>query len=137
MSFVDISAMFGSATEYHKEHNDCTVKAFAIAFDTSYDKAHAFLKAKCGRQNRKGLRVRQHLPMKLKKTKTEIVEDVFFDTECGGPITLNAFCKKYPKGRFYVTVRGHALAVVDGVVYDWKHGLKRKVLYAFQVFLEE
>ena len=136
MSFINTVAMFGGSTKHHKEHNDCTVKAFAVAFDTTYDKAHAFLKEYCGRKNRHGIRAREHLPHKLKKTKTQIVEDAW-DIQNGTGITLNAFCKKYPTGRFFVTVRGHAIAVVDGVVYDFKHSPKRKVLYAFQVLLEE
>jgi len=33
-------------------------------------------------------------------------------------ITISRFCKKHPKGKFYVCVRGHALAILDGVPSD-------------------
>ena len=35
-------------------------------------------------------------------------------------LTLNQFVKRFPIGTFVIIVRGHALAIVDGVVYDNK-----------------
>jgi hypothetical protein len=35
-------------------------------------------------------------------------------------LTLNQFVKRFPVGTFVIVVRGHALAIVDGVVYDNK-----------------
>jgi hypothetical protein len=32
--------------------------------------------------------------------------------------TLNSFIKRFPEGTFYVTIKGHALAVKDGKVHD-------------------
>ena len=39
-------------------------------------------------------------------------------SDCNG-MTINRFVKTHPRGSYYVLVRGHALAVVDGTVQDW------------------
>lgn len=130
MEFKNVSDMFSANTKAMKETNDCTVKAFAVVFDTTYEKAHAHLKYNCGRQNRKGIVSREVIPPSLKKTKHRL-----------GPysrdnrITLKNFIEKHREGRFYVCVRGHALAVVDGVIYDYKEGLRRQVTWAMRVYL--
>ena len=109
MEFKNSADMFSQNTKVMKETNDCTVKAFAVVFDTTYEKAHAHLKHNCGRQNRKGIVSREVLAPSLKKTKYKV-----------GPysktnrITLKNFLEKHSEGRFYVCVRGHALAVVEG-----------------------
>lgn len=132
MEFKNVSDMFSENTKLMKEDNDCTVKAFAVVFNTTYEKAHSHLKHHCGRQNRKGVISREVLPPSLKRTKYKV-----------GPysranrISLKAFVEKHNEGRFYVCVRGHALAVVDGVVHDYKAGLRRQVTWAMRVYLEE
>lgn len=131
MEFKNSADMFSQNTKAMKETNDCTVKAFAVVFDTTYEKAHAHLKHNCGRQNRKGIISREVIVPSLKKTKYKV-----------GPyskanrITLKNFIEKHNEGRFYVCVRGHALAVVDGVIYDYKEGLRRQVTWAMRVHLE-
>ena len=43
-------------------------------------------------------------------------------------ITLNKLIKKHPKGKLYCLIRGHAFAIVDGIVNDtWAVGLKSRV----------
>lgn len=132
MEFKNVADMFSTNTKNMKEHNDCTVKAFAITFNTSYEKAHGHLKKYCGRQNRKGIVSREVIVPSLKKTKYKV-----------GPysranrITLKNFIEKHSEGRFYVCVRGHALSVVDGVIYDYKEGLRRQVTWAMRVYLED
>lgn len=131
MEFKNSSDMFSANTKAMKETNDCTVKAFAVVFDTTYEKAHAHLKVNCGRQNRKGIISRDVLSQSIKKTKHKV-----------GPysktnrITLGKFIEKHNQGRFYVCVRGHALAVIDGVIYDYKEGLRRQVTWAMRVYLD-
>ncbi len=130
MEFKNSADMFSQNTKSMKETNDCTVKAFAVVFDTTYEKAHAHLKHSCGRQNRKGIVSREVIVPSLKKTKYKV-----------GPysktnrITLKNFLEKHSEGRFYVCVRGHALAVVDGAIYDYKEGLRRQVTWAMRVYL--
>lgn len=130
MEFKNSAVMFSQNTKAMRETNDCTVKAFAVVFDTTYEKAHAHLKHNCGRQNRKGIVSREVIAPSLKKTKYKI-----------GPysktnrITLKNFLEKHSEGRFYVCVRGHALAVVDGAIYDYKEGLRRQITWAMRVYL--
>lgn len=130
MEFKNSADMFSQNTKAMKETNDCTVKAFAVVFDTTYEKAHAHLKHNCGRQNRKGIVSREVIVPSLKKSKYKV-----------GPysktnrITLKNFLEKHSEGRFYVCVRGHALAVIDGVIYDYKEGLRRQVTWAVRVYL--
>jgi hypothetical protein len=132
VEFRNSADMFSQNTKAMRETNDCTVKAFAVVFDTTYEKAHAHLKHNCGRQNRKGVVSREVLAPSLKKTKHRI-----------GPysktnrIMLKNFIEKHSEGRFYVCVRGHALAVIDGVIYDYKEGLRRQVTWAMRVYLED
>lgn len=52
-------------------------------------------------------------------------------------ITLNQFVKKHPKGKYYVLHRGHAFAVVDGVVYDHTNGKRRQVTCAYRVYSQK
>lgn len=132
MEFKNVADMFSTNTKNMKESNDCTVKAFAVTFNTSYEKAHVHLKKHCGRQNRKGIVSREVIVPSLKNTKYKV-----------GPytranrITLKNFIEKHNEGRFYVCVRGHALSVVDGVIYDYKEGLRRQVTWAMRVYLED
>ena len=113
------------------EKNDCTVIAFAIIFNMSYDDAHLHLKEKCGRKNGKCLMSMTTIPSSLSGVKYRIRS---FSKEDGNQITLERFVKEHPVGKYYVCVRGHALAVVDGVVYDYYHGPKRKVKWVMKVY---
>lgn len=119
------------ASKRLNEWNDCTVKAFAKVFNTTYEKAHSHLKNACSRQNKCGIHSSKVLPQSLKKTKHKV-----------GPYTtanriqLKKFCEKHPKGRYYVALCGHAIAVIDGVVYDHSDRPRRQVTWAMRVYLE-
>lgn len=115
-----------------KEHNDCTVKAWVNCFDCSYEKAHAWLK-RFGRQNRRGPTM-DKLQAALESCKIAKVRIGPYSR--GNRITLSNFCKTHNKGRYYVVVRGHALCVKDGVVYDHSDGFRRQVIFAARVYLE-
>lgn len=119
------------ASKQFREHNDCTVKAFAKVFNTTYEKAHNHLKNSCGRINRKGVWITRVLPQSLKKTKFKVGP---YDR--GNRIQLNKFCEKHSVGRYYVCVKGHAIAVIDGVVYDYCDKPRRQVIWAMRVYLE-
>lgn len=118
------------ASKRLNEWNDCTVKAFAKVFNTTYEKAHRHL-SMAGRPNRRGFPSKILLPQSLKRTKFRV-----------GPYTrdnriqLKKFCEKHPKGRFYVALCGHAIAIIDGVVYDHSDRPRRQVTWAMRVYLE-
>lgn len=130
MCFVDNREKYKQVRKEYNETNDCTVVAFAEVFDTTYERAHKHLKEKCGRVNRKGVYTNLVLPQSLVNTK--------FRT--GGPYenkprTLGQFVKDFPEGRYYVCVRDHALAIVDGVICDHKHSPRRKVKWVMRVII--
>lgn len=116
------------ASDDYKETNDCTVKAFAIAFNTTYAKAHNHLHKYCGRQRGKGIKSSRTIPKSLKHSKVK--EGPYSRSN---RITLSQFCKKHPEGRYYVSVTGHALAVIDGTVYDHSDRPRRQVTWALRI----
>lgn len=123
----------------YKDYLNCTVTAVMNAFGISYEEANTFMQKECGR----------------KKNSAVVFERVFPNTSLGkkckqltfkgnkinnrnefrvqNTITLGKFCQQYDKGTFIVLVRGHALTVKDGVVYDHSTKLKRQVKFAFQL----
>jgi len=54
-----------------------------------------------------------------------------------GAYTIGKFIKDHPAGRFFILVKGHACAIVDGVLYDMpgfdRAGFKRPIQLAWQV----
>ena len=52
-----------------KEKNDCVVRAFMAALDTSYDSAHAWVKKYLKRENKRGTYTSIHLPTVIGKVK--------------------------------------------------------------------
>jgi hypothetical protein len=112
----------------------CTVVALANTMDSDYTTCYRYIQKVGGRIKGRGL---SHLG----------VENIFKNMQSTvyvkGPysrqdsITLNQFCKKHPKGRYYILVRGHALAIIDGDVYDHKLASRRRIIGAWRVYLEE
>ena len=116
------------------ERNDCAVKALAIATRQSYNVAHTAL-AMHGRDDRAGTYPQQTYAA------TEMlgfsVREVWnrYDAERG--CTVRTVGNKFPKGTYYVHVRGHILALVNGEVEDWTKGQRRDVLRVSKVEQEE
>ena len=134
MSFINNSPIYNVDSDRYKEDNDCLVRAMATAFNTSYDKAHAHMK-KIGRPPKKGIDTSvfiETFPKSLVNTKYKV-----------GPysrknkITIARFCKEHPVGRYFIVLKGHAIAIVDGVVYDYKHAPRRQVIWAIRIHLGE
>ncbi len=129
--FINIWGKYRDIRKQYNEHNDCTVVAFAEVFNTSYEKAHKHLKLHCGRVNRKGIVSRTALPDSLKNTRHKVG-----DYSKTNRITISKFIEKHPIGRYYVVVRGHAIAIVDGVVYDGYYKPRRQITWAMRVYLD-
>jgi hypothetical protein len=123
------------AEGFSKEDNDCAVRALANAFGTSYTYAHDAMAA-AGRKEGKG-------------TSLAIIHDLVTQ-EHGGKrgakiervgkgvgqrqVSIATFCKFHPHGRFYCIVRGHAFAVVDGVVHDaFVNKAGRRIYRAYEI----
>lgn len=105
------------------ETNDCTVRAVANAAGIQYDQAHALCKKFFKRRFRQGTSTRLIVTESHKLFETIGFEvekrtvSEYFDLR-GTWGTINQFVKRHPRGRYLLSVRGHSLAVVDGVVYD-------------------
>ena len=118
------------------EKNDCAVRAFANAFNITYDVAHEFTAKEF---KRKARRCTQGVFTTLKALGS-VTFDLFSDTlfpetkeyklKCvNEPIntdythkevkyTVKTFCAKFSKGTFIVLVNKHALTIKDGIVID-------------------
>ena len=118
------------------EKNDCAVRAFANAFNISYDVAHEFTAKEFKRKARKGTKGVFAICKALGKVSFELFQDSLFpvtkeyDLKCvNKPInreythkrvnyTVKTFCAKYSKGTYIVLVNKHALVIKNGIVVD-------------------
>lgn len=100
-TYIHDGGRVGDGFEF--ERLDCAVRAYAIAVEIPYHTAHELFK-KAGRKDRHttGWDVYQNLGIKFNFSH----------------MTLKQFISSYPRGSFYVCMRGHAFAVKDGVVFD-------------------
>ena len=123
------------------EKNDCAVRAFANAFNISYDVAHKFAEDKFARKAKKGVKGMFITLSKLGFATFDLFQNSLFpETRTYGihPIarskngkvvntkythkevahTVKTFCEQYNKGTYIVIVRKHALTIKDGIVID-------------------
>ena len=102
-----------------KVTGDCVVRALAIATGQSWRQVYEDLceigRIECDLPNSNvvwGLYLKRlgATPFLLPET-------------CPDCITVRAFCKRYPEGRFVIGTGSHAVAVIDGDYYDaWDSG---------------
>jgi hypothetical protein len=140
-----------------KENNDCVVRAFASAFEISYDKAHKYVKEKFGRKDRCGTygTVTTMNILLMKKTTingkriTRLGDPIFmyhthsmkYKVKVKGEMvdrkmTVGTFIKENPIGTFFVLVDRHAFTIKDGIVHgNYEDSTKkRKIMkHAFQI----
>ena len=114
------------------ENNDCVVRAIASAADMDYDSAHQFVKETFCRKNGKGTSGFRYIMNMMTKNGNKIngksVEKIteehntmlYYVVVKGikklRNTTTGSFIKKYSKGTYVVTVKGHAFTIKDGVV---------------------
>ena len=140
-----------------KEDNDCVVRAFMAALDISYDQAHAWVKKNMNREDRKGTYTGQAIQkvegkvkngykicfMGLNPAKTHWKKMTGSNKTLVNPkykkqtgYTLKSFMENNQVGRFVLVVQGHAVAVVNGVLYGNTNenaiGLYRSVWFAWE-----
>ena len=157
--FVDTMKLSESQSELaKKENNDCVVRAFMGALDISYDQAHAWVKKNMEREDRKGTFTVKYSKNIIGKTKNgykvsyigthpskeginsrigsnKILVNKQYKKATG--YTLKSFIENNPVGRFVLIVQGHAVAVVNGVLYANTNenaiGLYRSVWFGFEM----
>ena len=139
------------------ETNDCVVRAFASAFEVSYDYAHKYIANEFGRKPRKGtystatklVNMSEELfkvnGKKVYPVGKRYTSDMFgslsYDVTVKGvtkrrSMTVGTFVKRNPKGTFIVLVRRHAFTIKDGVVIGNPEDAiktKRPMRCAFQI----
>ena len=119
------------------ETNDCVVRAFASAFEVSYDYAHKYVADEFGRKPRKGTYGTSTKLVKMSDNLFKVngkkvypvghryTDSMFgslsYDVKVKGVIkrrsmTVGTFVKQNPKGTFLVIVNRHAFTIKDGVV---------------------
>ena len=147
------------------EKNDCVVRALANACDVTYDAAHAVVKEVFGRKQGRGVQMFNFIMKQVKSIKFDHIGQLsLFDSndvvvrnvqhlgdapKFGGELinkkykhkkvayTVKAFAQRFNKGNYIVAVKGHALAIKNGVVVDngnYQHdGYRRVVESAFKI----
>jgi len=139
------------------ETNDCVVRAFASAFEVSYDYAHKYVRENFGRINRQGTYGTVHKMRQIAEDRRQInykkVKCLGTKTSDYGQyslkyqvktkdgvvkrdMTVGTFAKQNPVGTFFILVSRHAFTIKDGVVignYEDSQKKKRVVKFAFQV----
>lgn len=116
------------------ERADCSVVAWSIARNITYATAHAMFEA-AGRKRKHGT----FLPTTAAVHGWDGHWVESHRAGKRGPLgtsdgsgrwlrpTLAQFLREHPRGRYVIHVRRHAFAVVDGVVFDYKLGLRRRI----------
>jgi len=151
--FKDSNVISTSQSKLAKsETNDCVVRAFMMALDLPYEKAHKFVETKLNRKPRKGTYTRAFMknilgrqkngykmtlmgfhPKYQRKGEKKLVNPKY-KKETG--YTVKSFMEQHPTGRYFMVVRGHALALVDGVLYgncsEQYDGFRRPVRYVIE-----
>jgi hypothetical protein len=128
---------YSESTIAKSETNDCVVRAFASAFDVTYDRAHKYVAEKFGRKPKKGTygtvsklvkMVDDRTTVNYKKVHTvgvrkssTMINSLSYNVTIKGEtklrqMTVGTFIKQNPKGTFFVLVRQHAFTIKDGVV---------------------
>lgn len=105
-----MSVATATATEGFSERRDCTVRALTNVSGASYSEVHAIFAAH-GRKNRRGIVLRK------------VLQSVASDLGLTAQIvrrsgSVERLLRDFPAGRLVINTRGHAFAVIDGVVHD-------------------
>ena len=138
---------YGPATKLEGDRNYCTVSALSASFGMPFDQAHDYASTLWKRVKGKGVRTLTMLktfPEKVsEKAKVmgkdmQRVESTLDYKQPNGTIktrkmTLSTFCKHYPRGKYYILVDSHALAIVDSEIIDHTDKPKRRIKYAWYV----
>jgi len=114
------------------EGNDCTVKALALVTDSTYDEAHAVMKAR-GRRKGKGANMGLWLPAVNDLGHHHVTVTGHFEGK-----TVNSLEKELPKGKkFFVLVNAHLCAFDGNEIVDWTKGRRHRVKQVYHIAKEE
>lgn len=107
------------------ERRDCSIRAFSVAACISYKEALEIF-TKFGRKHNQGT---------PERVTEQVIDEQFPDAEKlpGYGLTLPKFAQRFNSGHYVVHVRGHALAITDGIIHDWRLRPKTKVYRAWKL----
>ena len=105
---LNIEGKQNTSARFTLEKNDCTVRAYAEAFEIPYADAHIKLTI-AGRQIRKGINFEQA----MRKLHPDIASYPRPHMTVGKFIAL--FCRR---GNWIIKIKGHVFAVKDRVIFD-------------------
>lgn len=117
-----------SQSKRPKQSNDCTVRAFASAFNLSYDYAYDYLK-ELGRGCSKGFHLQVYLKQKVELFDFSIDYTVF-QAQKGKPrVKVKDIGKMYPTGTHIIRIAGHVACMHNGIIHDTTGGYGDKAVY--------
>lgn len=102
-----------------KQVPDCVVRAIAIALGMDWYEVYDDL-YRVGRReaDMSSSDAVWGLYLKLNGARPFLLPE-----NCPECVTIRAFCRMYPRGRYIIGTGGHAVAVIDGNYYDsWDSG---------------
>jgi hypothetical protein len=111
------------------ERNDCSVKALALACDISYEDAYDEM-LKVGRKKNKGAYTRQTLKAldNVGIKYREITPNGRRIRQPNGlKYTVRTIGRDFYAGTYIMTINGHILTMINGVVEDWTQGKLNRV----------
>jgi hypothetical protein len=139
----------GSTAKLKGDTNYCTVSALSASFSISADEAYDYATKIWERRRHKGVSTIKMLStfpqaegftyakevmgkdvIRMKAEQDYKQPDGSIRTRS---MTLSTFAKKFKSGKFYILVKGHALAIINGEVVDHTDKPKRRINYAWKV----
>jgi hypothetical protein len=130
--WVDNWPKYKAERDAMKETRDCVVVSFCEIWGAPYKAAHAHIKYMFDRKNRRGTDTDKCRDAIARCPKTKMAKREW--AKADRP-TLKQFCELHKQGRYWVFVNKHALAVIDGVVHDHTYGPRRRVKFAYRVYV--
>ena len=112
-----------NANIYNNNIEDCTIRAISVAENISWDKAYIKLSDYA----------RQRGLMLSSVQSIESYLDDNYKRFCNYNITVGEFARKYNRGIYLVTMRGHITVIVNGVIIDTFDCSNRKMWCAWIV----
>ena len=110
------------------ERNDCTVIATAMLFSLSYNDAHKLL-YDLGRKAHKGFNV----DYIVSYYKHRCSNPQYIRQPNGSLYTVRSIPETLPVGKFMLLTVDHALACINGAIYDWSANRKHRILKVIEI----
>lgn len=156
------TGVYYCSSSTHREINDCVVRAITHMTEIPYEDAYEFCKRKMNRVARKGVPLHTLIDTLLTKdvcgNRFKMIGDTYVgsfnsnskkvDVYTPGtkrrysrgvkstPMTVGAFMKKNPIGKYMVIISGHTFVIKDGVIYgnyDDTQQLRKKLVTVFKI----